>query len=237
MKRYIALLLALLCVLPAFAACGAAKTSDAPEASVSSPFNSAEEEIPYADQDLRQSYGVYNIVTTDGKKVCIDNTGKFVLDYSDELSSRFTFHLKERIEDGKKVRYYALYKGDDEIRTIEVSTFLPDKAKLQVKNGVYDALLQDNATLFRLNAKLIRQNTETNARADRMHDQVLSMLTEVRELREKLAAMCVDTRDPVLNYQNYEQAPEIEITPEEQQVTQKYEQMDLGDLPGGNRPV
>ena len=29
-----------------------------------------------------------------------------------------------------------------------------------------------------------------------MHDQVLSILTEVRELREKLAAMCVETRDP-----------------------------------------
>jgi hypothetical protein len=111
------------------------------------------------------------------------------------------------------------------------------RAELQVKNGVYDALLQDNATLFRLNAKLIRQNTETNARADRMHDQVLSMLTEVRELREKLAAMCVDTREPVLNYQNYEQAPDIEITPEEQQVTQKYEQMDPGDLFGSNRSV
>ena len=104
------------------------------------------------------------------------------------------------------------------------------RAELQVKNGVNDALLQDNATLFRLNAKLMRQNTETNARADRMHDQVLSMLTEIRELREKLAAMCVDTREPVLAYQNYEQEPTIEISPEEQQITQKYEQMDLGDL-------
>lgn len=111
------------------------------------------------------------------------------------------------------------------------------RAELQVKNGVYDALLQDNATLFRLNAKLMRQNTETNARADRMHDQVLSMLTEIRELREKLAAMCVDTREPMLAYQNYEQAPDIEISPEEQQITQKYEQMDLDDLFGNSRPV
>ena len=111
------------------------------------------------------------------------------------------------------------------------------RAELQVKAGVYDALLQDNATLFRLNAKLMRQNTETNARADRMHDQVLSMLTEIRELREKLAAMCVDTREPTLVYQNYEQEPAIEITPEEQQITQKYEQLDLDNIFGTNRPV
>ena len=104
------------------------------------------------------------------------------------------------------------------------------RAQLQVKDGIYDALLQDNATLFRLNEKLIRQNAETNARADRMHDQVLSMLTEIRELREKLAAMCVETREPVLSYPNYEQAPEIEITPEEQKVTQKYEQLELDNL-------
>ena len=111
------------------------------------------------------------------------------------------------------------------------------RAELQVKAGVYDALLQDNATLFRLNAKLMRQNTETNARADRMHDQVLSMLTEIRELREKLAAMCVDTREPTLVYQNYEQEPAIEITPEEQQITQKYEQLDLDNIFGTNRSV
>ena len=111
------------------------------------------------------------------------------------------------------------------------------RGEIQIKQGVYDALLQDNATLFRLNEKLLRQNAETNARADRMHDQVLSMLTEIRELREKLAAMCVETREPVLNYQNYEQAPEIEITPEEQKVTQKYEQLELDDIFGDNRSV
>ena len=111
------------------------------------------------------------------------------------------------------------------------------RAELQVKAGVYDALLQDNATLFRLNAKLMRQNSEANARADRMHDQVLSMLTEIRELREKLAAMCVETREPQLAYQNYEEEPEIEISPEEQQITQKYEQLDLDDLFGERRSV
>ena len=111
------------------------------------------------------------------------------------------------------------------------------RAELQIKAGVYDALLQDNATLFRLNAKLMRQNSEANARADRMHDQVLSMLTEIRELREKLAAMCVETREPQLAYQNYDEEPELEISPEEQQITQKYEQLDLDDLFGENRLV
>ena len=104
------------------------------------------------------------------------------------------------------------------------------RAELQVSRGSYDALLQDNATLFQLNAKLVRQNNESNARADRMHDQVLSILTEVRELRERLASMCVETRDPSPNYTVCEPEPEIEITPNEQQITRKYEQMDLDDI-------
>ncbi len=104
------------------------------------------------------------------------------------------------------------------------------RARLQVSRGEYDALLQDNATLFQLNAKLVRQNGEANARADRMHDQVLSILSEVRELREKLAAMCVDTRAPSPSYTSTDPEPAIEITPAEQQVTHKYEQMDLNDV-------
>ena len=138
MKKFIALLLALMCLVPTFASCGTT-TTEAPATPTESPSSSEEAEIPYKEQDLKQSYGVYNIVTMDGKKVSIDNKGKFVLDYKDELTARFTFHLKERIEDGFKVRYYALYKGDDETRTVEVSTFLPDKANLLVKNSGYNA--------------------------------------------------------------------------------------------------
>jgi len=104
------------------------------------------------------------------------------------------------------------------------------RAELQVSRGAYDALLQDNATLFQLNAKLVRQNSEANARADRMHDEVLSILTEVRELRERLAAMCVETRAPSPSYGQYEAEPAIEITPNEQQTTKKYEQMDLNEI-------
>ena len=114
----------------------------------------------------------------------------------------------------------ALLRGENEIL----------RAELQQSRGSYDALLQDNATLFSLNAKLVRQNTESNARADRMHDQVLSILTEVRELRERLAAMCVDTRVPSPNYNVTEPEPVIEVTPIEQQTTKKYEQMDLDDI-------
>ena len=90
------------------------------------------------------------------------------------------------------------------------------RATLAVTQGEYNAVLQDNATLFHLNAKLVRQSNETNARADRMHDQVLSILSEVRELRERLASMCVETRDPSPNYTVCEPEPEIEITPNEQ---------------------
>ena len=139
MKKVLALLLAIACLVPVFSSCGKGNVTTDPATPSESPSASKEEEIPYKEQDLRQSFGVYNIVTTDGKKVSIDNKGKFVLDYSDELSSRFTFHLKERVEEGFKVRYYALYKGDDETRTVEVSTFLPDKANLLVKNGGYNA--------------------------------------------------------------------------------------------------
>ena len=106
------------------------------------------------------------------------------------------------------------------------------RASLAVTQGEYQAVLQDNATLFHLNAKLVRQNSEANARADRMHDQVLSILTEVRELRERLAAMCVETRPPSPTYAHYEEEPAIEITPREQQTTKKYEQMDLDDILG-----
>lgn len=115
------------------------------------------------------------------------------------------------------------------------------RGELRVSRGTGDALLQDNAALFGLNAKLMKQNTEANARADRMHDQVLAILTEVRELREKLAALCVETPDPSPVFAAGEPAPEIEITPEEQQVTRKYEQLDLDDIiengPGAARPL
>ena len=93
-----------------------------------------------------------------------------------------------------------------------------------------DVRLIDDFSLQNLRGVGIGQNNESNARADRMHDQVLSILTEVRELRERLAAMCVETRDPSPNYTAYEPEPEIEITPSEQQITHKYEQMDLDDI-------
>ena len=134
-------------------------------------------------------------------------------------------HLEERVKELEEFLHRADPTGDNFEASLLRGENETLRAELQVRGGAYDALLEDNTTLFSLNAKLVRQNAESNSRADRMHDQVLSILTEVRELREKLAAMCVETRDPSPTYQNYEQAPAIEITPEEQQVTQKYEQM------------
>ena len=105
------------------------------------------------------------------------------------------------------------------------------RAELQVSRGTHDALLQDNAILFRLNGKLIRQSGEANARADRMHDQVLSILTEVRELRARLTeAEGAQLQELSASYGVREPEPEIEITPSEQQTTRKYEQMDLDDI-------
>ena len=124
----------------------------------------------------------------------------------------------------------ALLRGENEILRAELQSSRGSYDALQVQKGTNDALLQDNAALFQLNAKLTKQNAEANARADRMHDQVLSILTEVRELRERLAAMCVDTREPSPSYGAYEAEPAIEVTPNEQQTTKKYEQMDLDDI-------
>lgn len=139
-------------------------------------------------------------------------------------------HLKEKVSELEEL----VHRVDPTGGTFEASLLRGEnetlRAELQVSRGSYDALLQDNATLFALNAKLVRQNNESNARADRMHDQVLSILTEVRELRERLAAMCVETRDPSPSYTAYESEPEIEITPNEQQITRKYEQMDLDEI-------
>ncbi len=149
------------------------------------------------------------------------------LDYSTRC-----LHLEERI--GELEAF--LHRADPAGNNFEASLLRGEnetlRAELALSRGAHDAVLQDNATLFRLNAKLVRQSAETNARADRMHDQVLSILTEVRELREKLAAMCVETREPSPAYQTYEEPPVPEVTPEEQQVTHKYEQMDLDDLFG-----
>ena len=149
------------------------------------------------------------------------------LDYSTRC-----LHLEERIQELEAF----LHRADPAGNNFEASLLRGEnetlRAELALSRGAQDAVTQDNATLFRLNAKLVRQSAETNARADRMHDQVLSILTEVRELREKLAAMCVETREPSPAYQVYEEPPVAEITPEEQQVTHKYEQMDLDDLFG-----
>lgn len=139
-------------------------------------------------------------------------------------------HLREKINELEEL----VHRVDPTGGTFEASLLRGEnetlRAELQVSRGSYDALLQDNATLFQLNAKLVRQNNESNARADRMHDQVLSILTEVRELRERLASMCVETRDPSPTYTACEPEPEIEVTPNEQQITRKYEQMDLDDI-------
>lgn len=139
-------------------------------------------------------------------------------------------HLQKRVEELENF----VHASDPTGGTFEASLLRGEneilRSELQVSRGAYDTLLQDNATLFSLNAKLVRQNNESNARADRMHDQVLSILTEVRELRERLAAMCVDTREPSYHYGEREPEPEIEVTPQEQQTTKKYEQMDLDDI-------
>ncbi|MBQ8341081.1 MAG: cell division protein ZapA [Clostridia bacterium] len=105
------------------------------------------------------------------------------------------------------------------------------RAELQLSRGTHDALLQDNAILFRLNGKLIRQNGESNARANRMHDQVVSILTEVRELRNRLSESEGEKlRELSTTYGTHEPEPTVEVTPEEEATTKKYEEMNLDDI-------
>ena len=162
-------------------------------------------------------------LTSDKSRFCTRTEAALLagLDYCTRV-----VHLEARV---KELEEY-LHKADPNGSTMEATVLRGEnetlRAELQISRGENEALLQDNTTLFGLNAKLVKQNSEANARADRMHDQVLSILTEVRELREKLAAMCVETREPSAAYTAGEPEPEIEITDKEMLVTRKYEQID-----------
>ena len=136
-------------------------------------------------------------------------------------------HLQKRVDELNSFVSTADPTGDNYGASLLRGENETLRAQLQVSRGEYEALLRDNATLFGLNAKLVKQCADSNARADRMHDQVLSILTEVRELRQKLAALCVETREPSPSYAVREPEPAVEFTPEEQQTTHRYEQMDV----------
>ena len=136
-------------------------------------------------------------------------------------------HLQKRVDELNSFVSTADPTGDNYGASLLRGENETLRAQLQVSRGEYEALLRDNATLFGLNAKLVKQCADSNVRADRMHDQVLSILTEVRELRQKLAALCVETREPSPSYAVREPEPTVEFTPEEQQTTHRYEQMDV----------
>ena len=140
-------------------------------------------------------------------------------------------HLEERAHEVEQFLHRADPTGDNFEASLLRGENEALRAELALKQGGQDALVQDNITLFRLNAKLTRLNAEANARADRMHDQVLSILSEVRDLRSKLAAMCVETREPSEAYLTYEEPPVEELDEDEIAVTQKYEQGEAGDTP------
>ena len=104
------------------------------------------------------------------------------------------------------------------------------RAELAVSRGMGDAILQDNATLYSLHTKSEKQSADANARADRMHNQVLALMTEVQHLRGQLAAVCVETKDLAENYGILEPVAPISLSENELEVTKKYAQMDLGSI-------
>ena len=163
------------------------------------------------------------MLTSDKNRFCTRTEAALLagLDYCTRV-----VHLEARIKELEEYLHQADPNGNTREATLLRGENEALRAELQLSRGENDALLQDNMTLFELNAKLHRQNGETNARADRMHDQVLSILTEVRELREKLASMCIPTREPSPAYTAHDPEPAIEISEKEMLVTRKYEHID-----------
>lgn len=97
------------------------------------------------------------------------------------------------------------------------------RGELEVSRGVNETLSEDNNTLYSLHAKSEKQIAEANARADRMHDQVLALMAEVQDLRGKLAAACVETRDLPEGIGETEPAVTVPMTENETEVAKRYE--------------
>lgn len=104
------------------------------------------------------------------------------------------------------------------------------RAELQASRGMNDALLQDNATLFGLHKKSEKQSADATARADRMHDQVLALVSEVQDLRGRLARACVETPAPSEQFGEIKPIEPVTLSDEEQGVADRYAQMDVGHL-------
>ncbi len=144
MKKIISIVLIVVCLLSLFTACGNKVTTtetqptSTPSESVSSEENT---ELPVAEQDMKYQYGVYNILYAEtGEAVYLDNTNKLILNTENKstLKDRFTLHIKERVVDGVRTKYYAIYIGDDEVNGIGVSTMIPSSAKLLVDHVGYN---------------------------------------------------------------------------------------------------
>lgn len=83
---------------------------------------------------LQLEYGVYNILSADGEhKLALNNKNQLIVNDEDEIRTRFTVHAKER----KGERYYAIYKGDDEVKTLAINSVQPGKSKVTVTEGRY----------------------------------------------------------------------------------------------------
>ncbi len=106
------------------------------------------------------------------------------------------------------------------------------RAELEVSRGVNETLSEDNTTLYSLHAKSEKQIAEANARADRMHDQVLALMTEVQDLRGKLASACVETRELPEGIGKTEPAVEVPMTEKEKEVAERYEKQ-AESIPAG----
>mgnify|MGYP000582401781 CR=1 FL=1 len=106
------------------------------------------------------------------------------------------------------------------------------RAELEISRGVNDTLSEDNTILYTLHAKSEKQITEANARADRLNDQILALMKEVQDLRGKLAAVCVETKDLPEGLGKTEPAVTVPLTEKEKEVAERYEKQ-VNNAPAG----
>lgn len=139
------------------------------------------------------------------------------LDYCTRLA-----HAKERVRELEDYVNAADPNGDQFGASLLRGENERLRGELEVSRSVNDTLLEDNTTLYSLHAKSEKQITDANARADRMHDQVLALMKEVQDLRGKLASTCVETRDLPEGLGKTEPAVEVPMTDKEKEVAERY---------------
>lgn len=149
------------------------------------------------------------------------------LDYCTRLA-----HAKDRVRELEDYVNAADPNGDQFGASLLRGENEKLRAELEISRGVNDTLSEDNTILYTLHAKSEKQITEANARADRLNDQILALMKEVQDLRGKLAAVCVETKDLPEGLGKTEPAVTVPLTEKEKEVAERYEKQ-VNNVPAG----